>query len=125
MPANQIDLTFPHDYNHFDKVAVIKAVRTIAGLGLKEAKDLSEIQKVATVNINVTPGYGAMVSNVDTFLEEQYRILRNNGVLVGPAVHRILQSLRNLASDALQQGDDELANEIMQLVLAEKLRRKP
>lgn len=125
MSGNQIDLTFPHDYHSFDKVAVIKAVRTIGGLGLKEAKDLSETQCVNTVNINVTPGYGSMVSDVDTFLDEQYRILRNNGVLVGPAVHRILQSLRNLASDALQQGDDELANEIMQLVLAEKLRRKP
>jgi hypothetical protein len=125
MSENQVDLTFPHDYHNQDKIAVIKAVRIVTGLGLKEAKDLSEIQGVATVNINVSPGYGANIANMDAYLEEQYRIMRNNGVLVGPAVHRILQSLRNLASEALHQGDDELATEILQLVLAEKLRRKP
>jgi hypothetical protein len=124
----QIDLTFPNIYdNTNNKVSVIKAVRSIAGIGLKEAKDLSEISGPVTLDINLNPAYiasGVGISNPDAFLEEQYRILRNNGVTVGPPVHRILQSLRDLASAALQQGDDELANEIMQLVLAEKLRRK-
>jgi hypothetical protein len=121
----QIDLTFPVDYfGSNNKVSVIKAIRTITSVGLKEAKDMSEIPGVVTVEIKPQVSYGTVVSDTDVFLEEQYRILRNNGVLVGPAVHRILQSLRNLAADALQQGDDDLANEILQLVLAEKLRRK-
>lgn len=56
-------------------------------------------------------------------IEEQFRLLRNEGVDVGPSVFKILSELRSLGAQALLQGEDELANEILQLVLAEKLRR--
>jgi hypothetical protein len=58
-------------------------------------------------------------------IENQFRILRSEGVEVGPPVWKIIEELRKLGSAALLQGEDELANEILQLVLAEKLRRKP
>jgi hypothetical protein len=57
-------------------------------------------------------------------IEDQFRTLRNEKVEVGPRVHQILEGMRKLGSDALLQGEDELANEILQLVLVEKLRRK-
>lgn len=125
-----ITIEFPANYDAVggNKVTVIKALRWISYRGLKEAKDLSEMtgpQQVA-VNLQTAGGVNIHASSADAeaFFEEQCRILRNNGCKVGESVHAILQSLRDLAAEALKQGDDELANEIMQLVLAEKLRRK-
>jgi hypothetical protein len=121
-----ITVEFPRDFNAVggNKVTVIKALRWISYQGLKEAKDLSEMQGPQQVPVNLRDPYAPIVNEED-YLEDQCRILRNNGCKVGPAVHVILQSLRDLAAEALKQGDDDLANEIMQLVLAEKLRRKP
>jgi hypothetical protein len=106
-----------------NKVAVIKAIRTLTGLGLKEAKDASERPGPQVFDIhhsNFTSW-----SNPEQGIEEQFRIMRNEGVEVGEPVWKIVESLRQLGSQALLQGEDELANEILQLVLAEKLRRKP
>lgn len=120
-------ITFPTDYNHVggNKVTVIKAIRTLTGSGLKEAKDTSEMPGQQMLEIRL--GYSILSTiapgSEDAFIEEQFRILRANGCDVGPSVHKILQSLRDLGADALKQGEDELANEILQLVLAEKLRR--
>jgi len=106
-----------------NKVEVIKAIRTLTGLGLKEAKDASERTGHQTYPIQLS-NFSSW-SNSDRGVDEQFRILRNNGVEVGEPVFKILESLRQLGSQALLQGEDELANEILQLVLAEKLRRKP
>lgn len=112
----QLVITCPATYHN--KVAVIKAIRTLTGLGLKEAKDASERNGVrqsfplALFNGQNNPQY-----------EENCRILRAEGVDVGPVAQKIIQELRKLGSQALLQGEDELANEILQLVLAEKLRR--
>ena len=98
----------------------------MALLGLKEAKDLSETQGTHVLPVKLRPdGAIPVVADEEAYFEEQCRILRNNGCVVGPSVHLILQSLRDLGAEALKQGDDDLANEILQLVLAEKLRRKP
>jgi len=105
------------------RVEVIKAIRMLTGLGLKEAKDASERQGEQHFDIHRTNfvSYG----NPDTEIENQFRILRNNGISVGDSIQRLLQSLRDLGAEALKQGEDDLASEILQLVLAEKLRRKP
>lgn len=120
LPDN-ITVTFPPNYNHYDKIVVIKALRSISNMGLKEAKDLSE-----STGRNIIPvvAAGWPGGNDEVYLEEQCRILRNSGCEVGQSIHQILQSLRDLAAEALTQGEDEIANEILQLVLAEKLRRK-
>lgn len=116
MQQAQVVFTCPATFNN--KVAVIKAIRVLTGLGLKEAKDASERPGVRQVFPLVLP------SGTDNpQYEEQCRVLRSEGVEVGPAVQKILQELRKLGSQALLQGEDELANEILQLVLAEKLRR--
>jgi len=101
-----------------NKIAVIKALRIVANLGLREAKDLCETHTVTHI------------INVDTRVSEndlgyQIRTLQSQGCVVGSPAHQILQNLRELATQALEIGEDELANEILQLVLAEKLRRQP
>ena len=107
-----------------NKVSVIKAIRALTGLGLKEAKDSSEkigVEQCFPLNTTYFSGFG----NPEQAIDEQFRILRAEGIDIGENIHRILGELRELAIQALQQGEDELANEIFQLVLAEKLRRKP
>lgn len=106
-----------------NKVAVIKAIRVLTGLGLKEAKDASERTGPQTFDIHA-PNF-AHFNDIQRGVEEQFRILRAEGVEVGEPVWKIIEELRKLGSQALLQGEDEFANEIMQLVLAEKLRRKP
>lgn len=98
-----------------NKVTCIKAIRTLTGLGLREAKDASE--RVGVEQTFETPHWSIPE------LEEQMRILRSEGFEIGPPVQKLLDELRQLGAKALTQGEDELANEILQLVLAEKLRR--
>lgn len=106
-----------------DKISVIKSIRMLTGLGLREAKDASERQ--GEQHFEISMGNFTSYGNPDSEIENQFRILRNGGIEVGGSVYHILQSLRNLGADALKQGEDDLASEILQLVLAEKLRRKP
>jgi len=112
----------PIDYANGSKLEVIKALRTLTGLGLKEAKDASEVvgtPQTFSLSNTLFTNYANPSQEVDN----QYRTLRNNGVQIGGAIHELLAELRKLGAQALQQGEDELANEILQLVLAEKLRR--
>lgn len=104
-----------------NKVEVIKAIRSLTGLGLKEAKDASERCGPQTLDIRLQNS-GSFI-NIERAIEDYFRVLRNNGVEVGEPAFKIIESLRKLGADALLQGEDELANEILQLVLAEKLRR--
>lgn len=109
-----------------NKIPVIKAIRTLTGLGLKEAKDASELFNVPqTFTLNVAGSATSTIQSTSAFIDEQFRILRADGVQVGEPVYTILEDLRKLGSQALLQGEDELANDILQLVLAEKLRRGP
>jgi hypothetical protein len=96
-PGQKFSFTIPKA-PLINKVAVIKAIRTLTGLGLKEV-------------------------NTDYEIDNQLQILRSYGVEVGDPICRLIEELRKLGSQALLQGEDELANEILQLVLAEKLRR--
>ncbi len=105
------------------RVEVIKAIRMLTGLGLKDAKDASE--RYGEQHFTIAIHNFAAYPNPDNEIENQFRILRNNGISVGDSVQRLLQSLRELGAEALKQGEDDLASEILQLVLAEKLRRKP
>ena len=113
--SRQISIDVPERNNIHNIVASIKAIREISGLGLKESKDIVDVvgQHVIPVSIHIS----------DPDLENAFRILRGNGIAVGKPVWRILQDLRELGAQALKLGEDELANEILQLVLAEKLRR--
>jgi hypothetical protein len=111
------------NYPFINKISVIKSIRAITGIGLKEAKEMSE----SAGNVYLLPvDLSYFTTNgifAEAAFESECQSLRNHGAEVGLAVHKILQNLRSLASEALLQGEDELAGEILQLVLAEKLRR--
>ena len=125
MSIDKFVITCPRDYPNGDKVSVVKAIRILTGMGLKDSKDASEVwEREQHFNISYMGNFTSGGS-IDVEIENQFRILRNAGVKVGDPVHILLQSLRSLGAQALDQGEDELANEILQLVLAEKLRRKP
>lgn len=115
--------TFTYAGQAINKITIIKAIRTLCGMGLKEAKDSAETYGQQSLRIDLRNSI-ISVGSEDVFIEEQFRILRNEGCEIGPSVNLILQQLRDLGAAALKQGEDELANEILQLVLAEKLRRK-
>jgi hypothetical protein len=118
MTISKLSIIFPRDYQGGNKVSVIKAVRTLTGLGLKEAKDASEIPD--REQVFKLDGSVALTERV---IEEQLRLLRNERCVINEPGYLILSELRELGASALRQGEDELANEILQLVLAEKLRR--
>lgn len=100
-----------------NKVSVIKAIRTLTNFSLKEAKDASERTYLQTLDV---------IPNISDFtIKDQVSILRENNVQVGEPIETIINRLRELGADALTLGEDELANQILQLVLAEKLRRVP
>ena len=120
MSREKFSIICPKTYTN--KVQVIKALRCLTGMGLKEAKDASEVVGVEQVLELIDLSH---MADPERYTEEHYRILRQENVQVGPPVHKLLEELRKLASQALIQGEDELASEILQLVLAEKLRRKP
>jgi Ribosomal protein L7/L12 C-terminal domain len=119
--TKKFTIVCPSSYTN--KVAVIKAIRALSGMGLKEAKDASEMVGTPQA-FDLSPSLYSNYANPGAEIENHFRILRNEGVKVGDSVHEILEDLRELATQALQQGEDELANEILQLVLVEKLRRK-
>ena len=118
--ADKFTITCPPSLSN--RIEVIKAIRVLTGLGLKEAKDASEVSnRPQTFDIRLSNFTSYM--NPQAEIEAQLRILSRNGIEVGEPVFMILEDLRKLASQALLQGEDDLANEILQLVLAEKLRR--
>jgi len=105
-----------------NKVACIKAIRTLTGLGLKEAKDASERYNEQQ-SFEFSGSLFLPHIATDQEIDNQFRILRAEMVEVGDPVYKLLEELRRIGAQALIQGEDELANEILQLVLAEKLRR--
>lgn len=122
----QLTITCPASYGNdatHGKVPTIKAIRELTGAGLKEAKDMSENSQPQVITIN-EPYFVNNYANPELEIEKIIKILRGCNVHVGGTVRKLLEELRKLAVEALQGGEDELANEILQLALAEKLRRK-
>jgi hypothetical protein len=129
-----IKLRFPQVYPvTCSKVEIIKSIRRLTGMGLKESKDFCEIYSVAqdmyllpefdaiSVQDSLIPGTHSVPIQAE-ILRDALCCFRRAGVEIFNDKYRILQDLRKLAQDALDIADDELAQEIMMLVMAEKLR---
>ena len=78
-----------------NKIAAIKAIRTLTGLGLKEAKDITETLGIQTLYIDLV---------TQTAIDEQFKILRTCGIEVSGNSWKLIDDLRNLGSQALLQG---------------------
>jgi len=118
MSHERIRLTFPTSYNSSagNKIQVIKALRSLTGSCLLDAKNACE--DPANQEFIVLPSLSTQE------ISAQLQILTSNGVKVSNPVFQLLNQLRELAREALSLNEDELANEILQLVLIEKLRRE-
>ena len=112
-------ITFIAPKSMLNKVTAIKAIRALTGLGLKEAKDASE--KPELIQTFPVGGTYAHV-NSSQEIEKQIQILKVEGFKIIEPLGQLLDQLRDIAAQALKLGEDEFANETLQLVLAEKLR---
>ena len=119
MISKHFNIIFPvhHDYA---RVTVIKAVRQLTGLGLKEAKDLTEKQGAQLVHFRVEDirsYYDDSVIPAEKVLKDNLEILRNNGVLVHE-VSRVgtLAEVRQLASDAVLRDEHDLAIALIEVI---------
>lgn len=112
-------------YNN--KVSVIKSIRQITNWGLLDSKNAAENPNVQILPVwagHQEPGSEQFTLVGLKTVQEAMRIIRVEGGTIGPSVNELLEELRTLAKKALDQQEDELASEIFQLVLAEKLRRQ-
>jgi hypothetical protein len=107
-----------------NRVSAIKTLRELTALGLKDAKDATERPGVQRMKIDTH--YLSTYPDVNFEVEKRIVLLKSLGGIrvVRHGVQKMLEDLRELAQQALVMEEDELANEILQLVLAEKLRRK-
>jgi len=122
MIPEKITIKCPRDYGN-QKVAAIKAIRELTNMGLKEAKDASEIIGDQQLSIGHRL-YGPNAEpDAQMKFEMSIKAMESAGIEIADYAFRILKSLRELGAEAFRCGDDELAGEILQLVLAEKLRR--
>lgn len=119
MISKHYNMTFPAPGSS-NRVAVIKSVRSLTGLGLKEAKELTEKEGAQLVQVRaadtVNPYTNQPVS-AKFFLEESIAELRRNGVVVVEAVRAgTLAEVRKLASDALLRDELDLAVALIDIV---------
>ena len=118
MIPNTVTITLPELYTSANKVAVIKAIRTLTGMGLKEAKDLSEQPGQQRVEVRCPPAEdyatGQIIPSQDRF-DRAVADLRGQGIPVhidnfrGSAMDR----LKALVSEAILRDDYELAEALM------------
>lgn len=118
--TNKIRLVNPQN-GYANKVSIVKSVRYITECTLKEAVD---VVNNCSEQFLVFPLYKLQDPSALKELEQEIQSIRSQGGDIGDSVHTLLNNLRQIGAEALKQGEDELANEILQLVLAEKLRRK-
>ena len=121
MIPNSITVTFPEDYTGSNRVSVIKAVRMLTGLGLKEAKDFTEKPGEHLIRVICSGGEdyatGQRITaeqNFDRALEELRRW--NIKYTVNHARGLLVQDVRKLASDAVLRDELDLAVALIDVV---------
>ncbi len=119
MISKHFNIIFP-DHHDYARVTVIKAVRQLTGLGLKEAKDLTEKQGAQLVHFRVEDirsYYDDSVIPAEQVLKNGLEVLRNHGVLVHE-VSRVgtLAEVRQLASDAVLRDEHDLAIALIEVI---------
>lgn len=120
MIPRYLKVTFPK-VGMYERVPVIKAVRIITGMGLKEAKDLTETAGEHRLLVAVTDGIN-YYTNTPVSAEDRYKeaieIFRVNGVkfCANTIRHSLLEDLRRLTSEAVLKDDLDLAAELITVI---------
>jgi hypothetical protein len=120
MISKHFNMLFPAPNSGYNRVGVIKAIRQITGLGLKDAKDLTEKQGVILVKVvvnDIVDHYTGHPIPEKRVLEDALAELRRNGVMVNEAVRAgTLEEVRKLASDALLRDELDLAVALIDII---------
>lgn len=111
-----VTATFPLNYeaNGSNKVSTIRAIRMLTGLGLKEAKDLSEQPGEQRIKVLVRDGEdyatGRAVSAQETYLRA-INDLKAQNIRVVPNCFRskMIEDVKLLASEAVLRDENDLA----------------
>ena len=93
------------------KVDVIKALRGLTGLGLKDAKDLSE-----EIERNIRETF-IIVAEGGTYVDDSVSKLRAFGFTLEPKYKRVDDLLRDAAVAAVESDDFEKARNILDLLI--------
>ncbi len=110
--------------NNYNKVATIKAVRAVSGLGLKEAKDAVEaaVERNEVVKVQISRHIESAVVN------DCIKTIEQNGLALGYKSHRIdvvLEGLKQSAILCAKEDEFELSQFIMDALLKyEKVEEK-
>lgn len=95
-----------------NKISVIKAIRTLFGLGLKEAKDITE-QFPAVKSVRIEEN---MIANDFTKLDAM-NTLKFSGMMLERTskvgVEKHLAELKKMAIASIEIGDDDVAVDIL------------
>lgn len=121
MIPNRIGIYIPDNYDNLNKIEVIKTIRTLTGMGLKEAKDLSERPGMQVVDVKISDGVDAFTGKVLTAEAIYNRAIaqfRSMGIASSDTGHRskILDDVRKLASEAVLRDEPEVAVALIQVL---------
>jgi hypothetical protein len=120
--VKKISIVIPNSYGTNSvwagKVPCVKAIRSITGLSLRDTTNIVNSTGVKHT-LNVDSGYSTY-----TGIEADIKTLKSHNIEVFlHYINEILEDLRKLAIRSIECGEETIANEILQFVLAEKLRR--
>lgn len=119
MISKHYQMVFPAPNVAPNRVAVIKAIRQLTGLGLKEAKELTEKSGSQLVRVRVEDYVNTYNETIPakTALANALAELRRNGVNVVEAVRvGTLDEVRKLASDALLRDELDMAAALIDIL---------
>ena len=105
------------DFGTGQKVACIKAIRTLTGLGLKEAKDLVDVcQDGKSAVIDVSDVQIAYLRDNGRTVENELRNIRDAGYnveAIGDVTDVIMLQLTTLAKEAVDASKFGLAHDLI------------
>lgn len=98
--------------NNYNKVAVIKALRAVSGVGLKEAKDA--VEQAAD---GIAFEFNAPISTNENW--DELQTMKTNGFTIAQANDRvtiILESIKQNAIFSTKDGDNDLARLLLNVL---------
>jgi len=106
-----ITLKLPNRDTMDRKIHVIKAIRALSGLGLKEAKQIADdLQKGETGSFYSNDNHDANREHFETFKEQGVVIIQKT------TTNEYVRDARNLAIRAIRNGDYSIAQDVLDLL---------
>lgn len=104
-----ITLRLPYPSHMLNKIDVIKSLRALTGLGLKESKDITDSLLLGVSHL-------ITVRNNEDDNLSQYDRLRANGIIINKNGNVYIRDIRNLSIRAIRNGDYTVAQKVLELI---------